>query len=303
MRDWIVDLSATKVPTEVGHQRVDPDALDRLCAAMQGVELAATLRVTEVLPVGGLIASAGEAWLFDEGFEQHGSIRITSEPVLCQAPADQGEDAGGEITAIDPRQDEEAGVIDHEVQTAPALLAGPADRQVARLGFPSARAKADGGDDMARSTHEVAQLRSGQRLVTEIMMTFDVGVPEQRGIFVGDEFDIKTGQIDCWSDRRRMDGQFYVGMHPIRGRFSFYLRWQSKQRVSLHFKHGHPTAHILEPTVGAAPLQAFANFPRESIAAERRRCREQLSNELDLAASKVTSTILRRANSPVATPS
>src|ERR1700730_17791337 len=108
MRDWIVYLSATKMPTEVGHERVNPDALDRLCVAMQGVELATPLRVTEVLPVGRLVASAGEARLFDEGFEQDGSIRITSVPVLCQAPADQGEDAGGEITAIDPRQDEEA---------------------------------------------------------------------------------------------------------------------------------------------------------------------------------------------------
>src|SRR5271170_2726473 len=292
MRDWIVDLSATKVPTEVGHQRVDPDALDRLCAAMQGVELAATLRVTEVLPVGGLIASAGEAWLFDEGFEQDWSIRITSEPVLCQALADQGEDAGGEITAIDPRQDEEARVIDHEVQTAPALLAGPADRHVARFGLPGARAKAEGGYDMARGTDEVAQLRSGQKLVTEIVMTFDVGVPEQGVIFVGDELDIKSGQIYCWGDRRCMHGPFYVGMRPISEGFDFSRRRQSEQRIGLHFKQRHPTAHILEPAVGAPPEQAFADFQRESIAAERRGYREQLTNEVDFGGSKVTSTIL-----------
>ena len=82
MHDWIINLSATKMAAEVGHERIDPDAFDGLCVAMQGVELAASLRVTEVLPVGGLVASAGEAWLFDEGFEQDWSIRITSVPVL-----------------------------------------------------------------------------------------------------------------------------------------------------------------------------------------------------------------------------
>ena len=292
MRDWIVNLSATKMPAEVGHERVNPDALYRLCVVMQGVELAAPLRVTEVLPVGGPVASAGEARLFDEGFEQDWPIRITSVPVLCQAPGDQGEDAGGEITAIDPRQDEEARVIDHEVQSAPALLAGPADRHVARFGFPGARAKADGGDDMPRSTDEVAQLRSGQKLVTEIVMAFDVGVPEQRVTFVGEEFDIKSGQIYGWKDRRCMHGPFYIGMRQISDGFDFSRRRQSEQRIGLHFKQSHPTAHVLEAAVGATPMQAFADLQRESIAAERRGYREQLTNEVDLAASKVTSTIL-----------
>ena len=98
-------------------QRINPDAFDGLCVAMQGVELAASLRVTEVLPVGGLVASAGEARLLDEGFEQDRTIRVASVPVLGQASADQGEDARGEILAVDPRQDEEAGIVDDEVQT------------------------------------------------------------------------------------------------------------------------------------------------------------------------------------------
>src|SRR5450755_951203 len=291
MRDGIVNLSATEMPAEVWHERVNPEAFDRLGVAMQGIELAAPLRVTEVLPVGGLVASAREAGLFDEGFEQDRSIRITSVPVLCQAAADQGKDAGGEITAIDPRQDEEAGVIDHEVQTAPALLAGPADRHVARFGLPGARAEAEGGDDVTSGTHEVAQLRSGQKLVAEIVMTFDVGVPEQRVVFSDDEFDIKSGQIYRWRDLRCKNGPFYVGMPAISNGFSFSRWWQSEQRIGLHFEQGHPTAHILQSPIGAPPVQAFADLLREPIATERRGHCEQVTNEVDLGGSKITCAI------------
>ena len=223
MKGCTAGLSVAEMRTEVAHERIDPDAFDRLCVAMQGVELAASLRVAEVLPVGGFVASAGKARLFDEGFEQDWAIRVASMPVLGQASADQGEDAGGEVTAMDPRQDEEARVIDDEVQMALALLAAPADGLIARLGFPGAGAEAKHGDDFACGAHEVAQLRSRQELMTEIVMAFDIGVPEQRvALLVTTGSTCSVRQIDGWWDRRRKDGAFDVGMCPISARVWFF---------------------------------------------------------------------------------
>ena len=65
------ELSAAEVSLEVARERIDPDAFDRLGVAMQNVELTATLRISEVLPIGGLVAGADEARLLYEGFEQH----------------------------------------------------------------------------------------------------------------------------------------------------------------------------------------------------------------------------------------
>src|ERR1039458_6942443 len=67
-------LSAAELALEVAHERIDPDALDRLSVAMQGVELAAALGIADVLPVGSLVAGAGKARLLDEGFEQDRSV-------------------------------------------------------------------------------------------------------------------------------------------------------------------------------------------------------------------------------------
>src|SRR6266436_8616056 len=106
----MVNLTVAKMRAEVARQRINPDALDGLCVAMEGVELPASLRVTEVLPVGGFVASAGEAGFLNEGFQQDRTICVAGVPVLGQASADQSEHTRGEIFAVDPRQDQEAGI-------------------------------------------------------------------------------------------------------------------------------------------------------------------------------------------------
>ena len=180
MTDAKPNLSAAELPLEVARQRIDPDALDRLCMAMECVELAASLGIPEILPVGGLVASAGEAQLLDEGFQQDRAIGVAGVPIIGQASADQSEDPRSEVFTANPWQDEEAGVVDDEVQVAPALLSGPADGVIAWLGFPGARTEAEGGDDVPFGAHEVAQLRTRQGLMAEVVMAFDIGVPQQR---------------------------------------------------------------------------------------------------------------------------
>ncbi len=65
---------AAELSLEVTGERINPDAFDRLMVAMQNVELAATLGIAEVLPVGSLVTGASKGRLLDEGFEQHGPI-------------------------------------------------------------------------------------------------------------------------------------------------------------------------------------------------------------------------------------
>ncbi len=62
-------------------EREDPDALDGKGVEPVAVELAAALGVAEAEPVGGLVAGAGEALLFDEGLEEDGAVAVAREPV------------------------------------------------------------------------------------------------------------------------------------------------------------------------------------------------------------------------------
>ena len=184
MRDCTTELCVAELRSEVANERIYPDAFDGLRVAMESVELAASLGITQVLPVGGFVAGAGEARLFNEGFEQQRAIRVARVPVFGQASTDQREGARSEVTTGYPRQDEEARVVDDEVQTVSALRCGPTDRSIARLGFPGARSKAKNSDDVPCGTYEVAQLRSGQELVTEIVMAFDpASYPHASGVY------------------------------------------------------------------------------------------------------------------------
>ena len=162
----VASLSVTEMSAEVADERIDPDAPDGLGVAMQSIELASTLGVSEILPVGGLVASACEARFLDEGFQQDRTVRIAGMPVVRQASADQGEGARGEVATLYPGQDEEARVVDDEVQVARTLIVRPANELISRFGFPGACAEAQQRNDVARGAHEVAQLRSRHELMT-----------------------------------------------------------------------------------------------------------------------------------------
>src|ERR1022692_477356 len=100
MKDFTTGLSVAEMRTEVAHERINPDALDWFCVAMERIELAASLCVSKILPVGGFVAGAGEARLLDKGFQQDGAIGVAGVPVLGQASTDQGEHARGEVLAF-----------------------------------------------------------------------------------------------------------------------------------------------------------------------------------------------------------
>ena len=173
-------LCVAELAAKVAGEGIDPDALDGLNVAVQPVEFASPLSIAETLPVGGLVAGPGEAGLLDEGLQQHRTIGVAGMPVIGQATADETQNSRGEIAAADPGQDEEARVVDDEVKVALSLLARPADELIARLGLPGTRPEGQQGHHLAGRAHEVAQLRAGHQLMAEIVVTLDVGVPQQR---------------------------------------------------------------------------------------------------------------------------
>ena len=68
--------------TIVADKRIHPNALDGLVAEPEPVELAASLRISQVLPVGRLVANAGEARLLDKRLKQNGSVGVGRVPVV-----------------------------------------------------------------------------------------------------------------------------------------------------------------------------------------------------------------------------
>jgi hypothetical protein len=69
-------------------------------------------------PVGGLVASAGEAIFIDEGFERREGMTHAIGPILGNTPGGLGEDVGGQMGDTDPGEDEEAAVVGDLMEVA-----------------------------------------------------------------------------------------------------------------------------------------------------------------------------------------
>ena len=142
------------------------------------VKFSAALGFPDVAPVGGAIAGAGKALTFHESLEKHGGVLVAGVPIVGQSFGGEGEYLGGEISRSYPGQNEKPGVVDDEVKIFYALLGSPADEVVAWRDFPCRGTKTESGQKLtARAVDEVADLSTGKRLVSKVVMTLDQLVP------------------------------------------------------------------------------------------------------------------------------
>jgi len=79
------------------------------------VELSSALGFAKQAPVGCLVAGSTEAGEFNESLQQDGSVAIVLVPVLGESVCSHRQDAGREVVAADPGQDEEASVAYRDV--------------------------------------------------------------------------------------------------------------------------------------------------------------------------------------------
>jgi len=97
--------------------------------------------------------------------------------------------------ALDPRQDQEARIVDHAMQVLLALAWRPADEAVARLGFPGGGAEAEQGDDAPLGPDEVPQLGAGQWLVAQVVVALEKFVVQVRIVAAGQDLQLERAKF------------------------------------------------------------------------------------------------------------
>ncbi len=165
----------------VGAERPDEEEAlgEAVGAAGVPVPLAAASGLAQAEPASGAVAGAEEAVGVDERFEEDGLVAVAGAPVGRQAADDLAQQAGGQEPDLDPRQDEEGGVIDDEVEAGHALLGGPADEAVAGGDLPGGGGELHGGQETALGVPgEVAELGAAVEAEAEIVPAGDEFAPE-----------------------------------------------------------------------------------------------------------------------------
>ena len=87
---------------ELSMQRIEPDIFDGLIVPMIDIELAASLSLSDVHPVGCFVTGAAEAIGLHEGLQQHGAITVALLPIGGQLTCDAAEDFRSEALGLDP---------------------------------------------------------------------------------------------------------------------------------------------------------------------------------------------------------
>ena len=151
-------------------QRVEPDVLDREDGRAGGRLLATPGGLTDLDPVGCMVASAAMAGRLDEGFQEHGAVALTRLALGGQLPLNEREDLRCQTFGLDPGQNQEAGIVHHQGEVPLPRVLLPADEALARGEFPGAGAEAQQGDLALVGEDEVATLTAGQGRVTEMVV-------------------------------------------------------------------------------------------------------------------------------------
>lgn len=163
---------------ESGREWIEPDIFygkDRgVCKFSPAFGLA------DMDPVGGLVTGALEPVDFNKCFHENRAVAIEHFPVGRKSFGSHGQEFGCEIFDVYPGQHEESGIVDDEVEIFSALFMAPADELVTRGYGPGSGTEAQQGNDGLIDPGHVAQLRTGQRGIAQIMIAVDVFPPELR---------------------------------------------------------------------------------------------------------------------------
>lgn len=100
------------------------------------VVLAAAGGVTQIDPVGGLVAGACEKVGIDESLDPVDGMGVEFLPVRGKGTSSRGEQMGRQTMAADPGKQEKAGVVSEQVDVLGPCLGIPSDKAVTASDVP-----------------------------------------------------------------------------------------------------------------------------------------------------------------------
>jgi hypothetical protein len=179
-------------------------------------------------------------------------------PVVGDGARGPCQDGGGQASTLDPRQDQEARIVDHWMEVLLTLAGCPADEVIARPGFPGGGAETEQGNEAVAGADEVAQLGAGQGLIAEVMVAIQIRVVPMRVTTLGNAMPRQRAEI---SGRGGANGRAGFALRcPALIGFAVVVavaRWRQLQEAVAQHRHG--TAHLLALAVGSHPAEFVAH--------------------------------------------
>ena len=163
-------------------QRIHPNRTDWFLFASLAVHSAAAFGCPQVPPVGRTIASSSEPFRVDEGFQQYGTLVIGPFPIAGELFGHQAQDVTGEAFDLDPRQKQEARILDDPLKPRLAGLRGPSNPAISFLESPGRRGKLEASQHARLrfdGLDDIAKAGTKGRLETQLMIAINEFLPKR----------------------------------------------------------------------------------------------------------------------------
>src|SRR2546430_8120135 len=102
----------------------------------------------------------------DKGFQQHHAVPESFFPIPGQTPLTERENARPQVEEVPVRKNQEAAVVDYQLQAAVVLAQGPTNPAIAHGALQSRARKTQQG----RSEEHTSELQSQSNLVCRLLL-------------------------------------------------------------------------------------------------------------------------------------
>jgi hypothetical protein len=166
----------------LGAEGIEEDMFGGTALGLAGaIHAAAPLGEADLDPVGGAITGAREAGRVHQGFQQKRLDLIGGAPVSRKLASGLREEVAGQMADTNPRQNQEAAVIDDLGKVGLASGIRPADPNVAGSHFPGGAGEEQAGQQRKGrllGADEVAELGAVGNAITEVVIALEILVKE-----------------------------------------------------------------------------------------------------------------------------
>src|SRR6267142_117349 len=179
---WRDGRARTQQLPGIPAERIDKDAFGRVSDPLSvTIHTPASLSQTKIHPVGGAVTSSREARDIHQGFQQQWLHVVVNPPIVRESFGDARQQVTGKRWNTNPRENQEAAVIDDpgEVGAAHGIL--PTDPPISRSHLPSRAAEQQTSQHRTRRRRrmdKVTQLRPVGDAIAEVVIAFDVLLEE-----------------------------------------------------------------------------------------------------------------------------
>lgn len=246
--------------SKVFNQRVEKDGLNRAITPVLNVPFASSLGETHMSPVGRLIAGSFEPVAIHKGFQKDDRMVVEFLPVSGEDSGHCPQEVRCQMGNLDPGKDEEARILDNEMDVAISVTGLPSDEMVSRGHLPGCGSPTEASQRPPLMEDHILEVFSDGLTVAQVMVGLDEALVERFPMGAAYHFEIDGSQLLQSSPDRFPGVKWNLYRPPSASSPSMLYRRKFHPPRLLETQEEFAAGHGLKHAVSLSPIPEAAEF-------------------------------------------